>query len=177
MKKLFLLLSLGLLSVSFAATAQTAPPTGNAGLKVGYISSTDLLAVMPELAKADTALRQYAEQYKVQIDKIQADLQKKYTDYQAKDKAMTDAQREVAQREIQQIDEGLQSLQRSAEEKVGKKKEELYKPILEKADKAIKDVAKEKGFDYIFDASAGNLLYAREGDNILPFVKAKLGIK
>jgi outer membrane protein len=47
---------------------------------------------------------------------------------------------------------------------------------LDKADKAIKDVAKEKGYDYIFDASNGVLLHAKDGDNILSMVKTKLGI-
>ena len=39
------------------------------------------------------------------------------------------------------------------------------------------NVAKEKGYDYIFDKSAGALLYGKDADNILPAVKAKLGIK
>ena len=80
-------------------------------------------------------------------------------------------------KELQQLEERFQSTQQSAQEKVAKKKEELYSPILEKADKAIKDVAKSNNYDYVFDASRGNILYAKETDNILPLVKAKLGIK
>jgi outer membrane protein len=53
----------------------------------------------------------------------------------------------------------------------------MYKPILEKADKAIKDVAKENKYDYIFDASGGAILFAKDSDNVLSLVKTKLGIK
>ena len=71
----------------------------------------------------------------------------------------------------------IETTNQSATEKVEKKKQELYAPILAKADKAIKDVAKEKNYDYVFDASSGALLHAKESDDILPLVKAKLGIK
>jgi hypothetical protein len=37
-------------------------------------------------------------------------------------------------------------------------------------------VAKENGFTYIFDVSAGSLLYQPESDNVLSLVKTKLGI-
>ena len=92
---------------------------------------------------------------------------------------MTDAMKEVKQKEIQDLQNRIESTQQSAQEKVSQKKQEVYGPILEKADKAIKAVAKEKGYDYVFDASSGGgaLLFARESDNITPYVKEKLGIK
>jgi outer membrane protein len=105
------------------------------------------------------------------------EFEKKGQDYQAQEKTMTDAVKEVKMKELQDLQNRIESTNQSAQDKVAKKKEELYSPILDKADKAIKEVAKEKGYDYIFDASAGMLLYAKEGDNILALVKAKLGIK
>jgi outer membrane protein len=56
------------------------------------------------------------------------------------------------------------------------KREEKYAPILEKADIAIKEVAAEGKYTYIFDASTGSLLFADESENILSKVKAKLGL-
>jgi outer membrane protein len=103
--------------------------------------------------------------------------QKKAQEFQAQEKTMTEAVKEVKIKEIQQLEERIQSTQSSGQEKVAKKKEDLYSPILDKADKAIKEVAKANNYDYIFDASAGTLLFAKESDNILNLVKAKLGIK
>jgi outer membrane protein len=57
------------------------------------------------------------------------------------------------------------------------KRKELLQPILDKAEKAIKDVAKEKGYDYVFDTSTGAVLVTKDADNLLPLVKTKLGIK
>lgn len=145
--------------------------------KFGYIDSRELLSLMPEVRKADSSLQAYAKTYQDQLESMGKEYQKKVQDFQAQEKTMTEAVKEVKVKEIQQLEERIQTTQQSAQEKVAKKKEELYSPILEKADQAIKDVAKANNFDYVFDTSAGSLLYAKESDNIIGLVKAKLGIK
>lgn len=168
MRKFIVTLALGLI-FSTAAMAQSP--------KLGYISSTELLSIMPEVTKADTELKAYAKTYEDQLTAMGKEFQTKVGDYQNKQKTMTEAMREVTEKELTQLQERIESTQQSAQEKIAKKKEELYRPILERADKAIKDVAVEKGYDYVFDASAGSLLYAKDADNLLNLVKAKLGIK
>ena len=43
---------------------------------------------------------------------------------------------------------------------------------------AIKEVGKENGFTYVFDLSAGGILYfADNTEDILPLVKKKLGLQ
>jgi len=167
MKKIVLLLACSLF-VGNAVFAQA---------KFGYINSDELLSIMPEVKKADSSLQLFAKSYQDQLEQMGKEYQKKVQDFQGQEKTMNDAIKEVKVKEIQQLEERIQSTQQSAQEKVAKKKEELYSPILEKADKAIKDVAKTNNYDYVFDASRGNLLYAKESDNILPLVKTKLGIK
>jgi len=168
MKKLVLILSCGLL-VANTSMAQT--------LKLGYINSGELLMAMPEKTKADTAIQQYARQFQEQIESMTKEYQAKVQTFQNGEKTMTDAIKEVKMKEIQDLQNRIETTQQSAQEKVGQKKQEVYQPILDKADKAIKAVAKEKNFDYIFDASQGALLYGKDGDNILPLVKTKLGLK
>lgn len=145
--------------------------------KFGYIDSRELLSMMPEVKKADSALALYAKSYQDQIETMGKEYQKKGQEYQAGEKTMTEAMKEVKIREIQKLEQNIQETQQSAQEKIQKKREEIYAPILEKAEKAIKEVAKTNNFDYIFDYTAGGLLYAKDGDNIMPLVKAKLGIK
>jgi len=168
MKKVVLMLALGLM-MGTAAMAQTQ--------KFGYVNSQELLSIMPEMGKAETDLKTFAKQYQDQMETMTKEFEKKGQEYQAGEKTMTDAVRTVKQTELQSLQGRIEEYQKSAQEKIAKKKEDIYKPILEKADKAIKDVAKEKGFSYVFDASGGTILYANEGDNILPLVKTKLGIK
>ena len=145
--------------------------------KFGYINSRELLEVMPEVKKADSSLQIYAKSFQDQLESMSKEYESKVKDFQANEKTMNEAVKEVKVKEVQQLQERMEALQQSAQEKTSKKREEMYKPILEKADKAIKDVAKENKYDYIFDASGGAILFAKDSDNVLSLVKTKLGIK
>ncbi len=165
MKKIVFLLALGI-TIGFSAQAQK---------KLGYINSQELLEKMREARKADTALQQYQKSLEDQFRTMATDAQAKFKEYEEKEKTWTDAVKEVKTKELQDLQNRIQEFQQGAEEKVAKKRQELFKPILDKAQKAIKDVGVEGSYDYIYDGSS--LLYAKDSENILPLVKAKLGIK
>ena len=169
MKKIVILLACGLLTGS-TVFAQTT-------LKLGWINSADLLQAMPGKVKADSAVAKYARSFQSVIDVMMKQYQTKGQYYQDHEKTMSDAMKEVKMKELQDLQNRIETTQQSAQDKLQKKKQAEYAPVLDKADKAIQEVAKEKGYDYIFDKSAGQLLFARKADNIMPYVKAKLGIK
>lgn len=167
MKKIIFLLALGVtLGFGYSAQAQK---------KTGYINSQELLETMPEARKADSAMTKYGKELEDQLKTMATDAQNKYKDYMDKGKTMSDAVKEVKEKELQDLQNRIDEFRQGADEKMGKKRQELFKPILDKAQKAIKDVGAEGGYDYIFDG--GQLLYAKDSENIMPLVKAKLGIK
>lgn len=167
MKKIIFLLALGVtLGFGYSAQAQK---------KTGYINSQELLETMPEARKADSAMTKYGKELEDQLKTMATDAQNKYKDYMDKGKTMSDAVKEVKEKELQDLQNRIDEFRQGADEKMGKKRQELFKPILDKAQKAIKDVGAEGGYDYIFDGT--QLLYAKESENIMPLVKAKLGIK
>lgn len=166
MKKLFAITLLSFLS--FASFAQQ---------KIGYINSEELIMSMPEAKKADADISAYAKTFQDQLATMQKELETKYKAYEAGVKTMTEAMKDVKEKEITDLQARIQSTQQNAEEKIANKRQELLKPITEKADKAIQDVAKEKGYSYILDASSGSIVYATASDNIIQDVKNKLGIK
>lgn len=145
--------------------------------KFGYINSSELLSLMPEVRIADSTLQQYAKSYQDQLETMGKEYQKKVQEYQAQERTMSDAVKEVKAKEIQQLGERIQSTEQSAQEKISKRREEIYSPIIEKAEMAIKEVGKTNNYDYIFDTSAGALLYYKDADNVISLVKNKLGIK
>lgn len=169
MKKFVVILACTLLTGS-VVFAQTSP-------KIGWIESAELLQSMPEKAKADSDLAKYARDFQSQIEIMMKEYQSKVQQYQSGEKTMTEAMKEVKGKEIQDLQTRIESIQQSAREKLDQKKQDVYAPILEKADKAIKAVAKEHNYDYIIDKSGGSLLYGKDTDNILALAKAKLGIK
>ena len=146
-------------------------------LKFGHINSADLIQMMPETKTADTAQSKYRKSLEDQMKTMTAEYQNKVQAYQSQAGTMTDAVKAIKEKELEDLGSRIQDFQQTAQESIQKKKEELYGPILKKAEDAIKAVAKEKSYAYIFDTSAGVVLHAQESDDIINQVKAKLGIK
>ena len=147
-------------------------------LKIAYINSAALLSGMPEKVKADSGIAKYQRSFQAQLEIMGKEYQTKGQDYQANEKKMTDAMKEVKMKEIQDLGSRIESIQQSAQEKVQQRRAEVYQPIIERADKALKEVAKEKDYDFIFDqASGGAMVFGKEQYDVTPLVRAKLGIK
>ena len=170
MTRIFAILCGILLGLSVQVQAQNT-------LKFGHINSTQLLSLMPETKNADSSLQKFGASLENQLKTMTAEYQGKISDFKSKEGSMADPIRDAKLKEISDLEERIQTFQESAQSSMQKKKEELYTPILKKAEEAINAVAKDNKFSYIFDSSAGTLLFAQEGDDVLPLVKGKLGLK
>ncbi|NTW31889.1 MAG: OmpH family outer membrane protein [Bacteroidetes bacterium] len=145
--------------------------------KLGHINSDSLLKMMPGRDSANTKIQTEVKSYESQIKTMQTELENKYTDFQTNLSTMSDLIKQTKQTELQDLQARIEKFQTSAQEALQKKQTELLQPIINKAKKAIDDVAKENGFSYILDAAPGTILYYDGGEDILPLVKKKLGIK
>ncbi len=144
-------------------------------LKLGHINTQDLLQAMPESDSAQIKMETEAKKLQEELEVMQVELNKKYQDYLAKEKTFSDLIKQTKQAELQDMQQRIQSFQGTAEQEIQKLRAEIYKPVLDKANKAIVDVAKENGFTYVFDVSAGAVIYhAENSSDILPLVKIKL---
>ena len=163
------MLSVTMSSIGFAQKAN---------IKLGHINSQELLSLMPERDSAQAAFERYQKRLADQLDGMQVELNKKYQDFAAEQDNLTDLIKKTKSQEIQDIQTRIQEFQNTAQQEMQKKQNELMQPIIEKAQKAIKDVARENGFTYIFDLATGGILYFSEDtENIMPLVKTKLGLK
>jgi outer membrane protein len=150
---------------------------GAQSLKFGHIDSGNLIQQMPETKQADSTLKRYGESLDGQLKAMTSEYQNKLQSYQSKVDSMPDAIRATKEKELTDLGQRIQDFQQTAQESIQKKKEEIYGPVLKKAEDAIKEVAKEKSYSYIFDTSLGSVIFAQESDNIMPLVKTKLGLK
>lgn len=144
--------------------------------KVAHIDSEQLLMAMPETKAMENELKKvqqtYADEYNGQATALQAKLKK----YDAEAPTQTDDKNKERMEEVEGLKEKIQKYAQTADQEIQKKRFDLLKPIIEKAQKAVSDVAKEKGFSYVFDSSPGKGLIVFEGEDLLPAVKTKLGI-
>ncbi len=170
MKSVFKICVLGILLFSAGFANAQAP-------KFGHIDMQALVQIMPERTVAEKQFLAYQKEIEDAYGIMQKELQAKFVDYSAKKDSMSETMRRMKEEDLNAMQERVQTYSQSAQQQLQTKNAELYKPILEKADKAVKDVGAEKGLIYVFDMSARVILYnSKESVDILPFVKTKLGI-
>jgi len=170
MKSVFKICVLGILLFSAGFANAQAP-------KFGHIDMQALVQIMPERAVAEKQFLAYQKEIEDAYGIMQKELQAKFVDYSANKDSMSETMRRMKEEDLNAMQERVQTYSQSAQQQLQNKNAELYKPILEKADKAVKDVGAEKGLIYVFDMSARVILYnSKESVDILPFVKTKLGI-
>ncbi len=162
--------------VMFAVMMTLASASYAQQLKLGYINSLELLSLMPEVAVADKAIESFAKSLETQYVTMLKEYDTKAKDYEANYQTWTKSVLDLKGKELEDLEKRITDFQASIQEDIAAKREEKYAPILEKADVAIKAVANEGGYTYIFDASTGSLLFADESENIIDKVKAKLGL-
>lgn len=83
---------------------------------------------------------------------------------------------QMKKNELILLEQAIQDAKIMAEQEFAIKEQELIEPILEKAMEAIKSVANKKGYDYVIDTAAGNVLVSPENHNILTEVLKELDL-
>jgi len=145
--------------------------------KLGYINSNELFDLMPGRDTIEIQLREYKTTLENTIQEMMLEYQNKIQEYQVNVATMSDIIKQTKEKEITDLEARIQAFQQTADQDFSNKQAKLFNPLLEKAKKAIKEVAEENGYTYIFDAGVGVLLYFDKGDNVLPLVKKNLGIE
>lgn len=168
MKKIYKLTILAVVAL-FTAVGVNAQ-----GAKFGHINSAELLASLPEVKDADKKLQEFATSMESQLKLMTNEYQSKVQAYQSQAATMADPIKDAKVKEISDLEARIQEFQQTAQESVSKKKEELYSPILKKTEDIIVEMAKEKGYAYVFDTSAGSVIYGQASDDMMDMVKKKL---
>jgi outer membrane protein len=145
--------------------------------KIGYIRIDDLVSLMPEAAKIDTQLQVY------QRDSLNQTLNNIVQEYQYKDSMLTKVDTSKTPKQVLNqlrtdvnvLAYQIQNWQSLAGQAYENKQQQLLAPLYNKAITAVRTVAKEKGYAYVVSKDA--FLVAPDGDDLLPAVASKLGVK
>jgi outer membrane protein len=165
------------LSVLIVAAGLLVAGTNNlqAQGKIGYIDVNELIGSMPEAKKADTMLQQYQQALVQSANDKQSALAQAIEKFNTDSTKMSQAVKDVKRKEFQEKISELSGEEQKIQNELERKRQELAGPIQKKALDAIKDVAKDNGYNYVLPKEA--LLVAPPADDIMPLVKKKLGIK
>jgi len=147
MKKFTLIAAMVL--VTFAASAQE--------LKFAHVNYSELVQLMPEMDAARATLEAAQKEAESTFNDFYQEYQLKYQQYQQKASIWTNAVLESKEKELSDIQQRLQEFQQSIQTELQQKQNELQAPIIEKANTTVNELAKAKGFIYVFDVQS--LLY------------------
>jgi outer membrane protein len=165
MKKIFLivlvLLSVGTLTV-------------NAQGKYGHINSQEVMKQMPGIDSLKIKMEIFQTQMQDIYQSMVEEYQTKMDAFNKTAGTMPPAVRKSKEDDLVTLKNRIMSFQNDIQSDMEDEQTRLLKPYQDALQKAIDEVAKEKGYTYIFDTQI--LLYSG-GEDITPYVKAKLGIK
>lgn len=149
--------------------------TVSAQQKIGYISTDELIGVMPETDKADAELKEYQASLAQQGQDLMADLQAKDSAFVIDSVKLSNSMKEIKRQELIALYQRVQNWNQQAQEMYQAKAQQLIAPIRDKALETVKVVAKENGYAYVLESQA--VIVGPPGDDVLPLIKKKLGIK
>ncbi|MGB1037105.1 MAG: OmpH family outer membrane protein [Bacteroidia bacterium] len=148
--------------------------------KVGHINSNELIEKLPEADSIQKTLQKEQEMWQRLLSDKQTEMNTKYNAVLVlmDDPAVSQAEKEIKTQEVENLQKQYQELQQRANDELTKKQQELLTPLLDKVKKTITEVAKANGYAYVMDTSEGSgIIYSDSSFDLMPLVKAKLGVK
>lgn len=152
--------------------------------KFGHIDSQQIIGNLPDTKAAQTTME--AEQKKVesQLETMGTEYQDKLRLYQenvqladAAPEKWSVAIRSDKEQELMSLQDRIQKFRENAQTTLQQKQSDLLSPIMKKIDDAVKKIADNGGYVYVFDKNA--VLYINEAlsTDLTPAVKKELGIQ
>jgi len=150
--------------------------------KFAYVDTEYILKHMPEYKSALSQLEVASKQWQEQVDRNFGDIDRMYKSYQADQVLLNDEMRKRRENEIIEKEKQAKEFQRQKfgpDGELFQSRTRLIKPIQTKVADVIKQIAKAKYLDFIFDKSseATMMIYASSSYDISNDVIVKLGYK
>ena len=145
--------------------------------KYGYLNKDEIYKSIPEYDSATVQVEKLRKEYENLLASMQGEYSSKTASLNNESANISEYLRQTRQEELRNLGVRIQLFSVRATAQLDEKKNQLFQPVITKVDDAVKAVATEQG--YIFVIDGGQMLYTDEKKctNILPLVKAKLGVK
>lgn len=146
--------------------------------KIGYVDSKVILETLQDARDAQTNLDNLVQKWKIEMQAINDSLIIMKDDYEKKKLILTEKIKTQKEEEIKLQEQKLADFKQNKFGESGEyfqKQQELMKPVQDRVFKAIQDVAKEGGYDFIIDRSTQlMLLYMNDRYDLTQKVIKKL---
>jgi outer membrane protein len=137
-----------------------------AQMKIGHINSETIMQTLPEAIDAQKSIDALVAGWEADLQKMQAEWKKKFDDFDKRKLILTDQVRADQERELRELDQSITDFRNKKFGQSGElfqKQGEIMKPIQNKMFHVLEEIAKDDGYDYVFDRSGEILvLYAND---------------
>jgi len=164
MKKILLIVALGLASVAVSAQ------------KFAHVNFQELVQLMPEADQARATIATSSQEAQETYKSMMEEFQGKYQTYQQKASTWTQAIRESKEKELTDIQQRIQEFEQSVQSELQQQQQQLMAPIYEKANKTVSDLAKKGGYIYVIDVNAVLYLDPSQSTDLTSEARTVLGI-
>ena len=172
-KKIYFSLSLFILLTGTAAFAQD-----TLQMSVAFVNTTELLEAFPEKAEATQQLLTLSENYKKELELMQNEYNKKYSDYITYQSSLAENIKLRRMQELTELENRIQQFMELAQKDIENQEKALLEPLKQKISDAIRAVGIEHNYTVIYDlADPGIAFVSPSAVDANPYVKQKLGIR
>jgi outer membrane protein len=133
----------GLLLTTFSSLAL-------AEAKIGFVNSDKVMREAAPAVRAQKRLEKEFEKRDQELQKIAKDIQGMQENLEKNGMTLADADRKTKEREFNEINRDFQRRQREFREDLNQRRNEELASVLDKANKAVKQIAEAEKYDIIF---------------------------
>ena len=140
-----------------------------AELRIGYIDSNVIMSSFEEVRQVQVDLEKEQRRLEGEMNGLMDRLDSLNQDYERQRLLMSEARRQEKESELKKLQENIQKFQLEKfgpEGEIYRTQNRLLKPVLATIDEAIQKVGNERGYDFIFDAMSGAILYTLDSHNL-----------
>lgn len=168
------LISLGVLFLILSATLSAQNPQ----VAVAYVNTTDLLSAFPAKEEATQKLVALSENYKKELELMQNEYNKKYSDYITYQGSLAENIKLRRMQELTELENRMQEFMEMAQKDIELQEKGKLEPLRKRIKDAIHAVGIERNYTIIYDlADSGIAFLSPRAVDANPYVKQKLGIR
>ena len=145
--------------------------------KFGTIDSDYIINIMPESKIVVERSKDYGLQFASYFPIKMKDYQDRVKDFREKEKEMGELMKKVLIEELTALEKDVKLYQENGNKLMQLKQSELMRPLYNKLNAAISEIAKQNGYSHVFTKAGNQFAYIDDAFDITKLVTEKLGIK
>ncbi|HET8864635.1 MAG TPA: OmpH family outer membrane protein [Gracilimonas sp.] len=138
-----------------------------AQVKIGYTNPARILSTLPEVEEVDNQIEALINESDAELAQKATELQKTFTDYESVMNTLSEQERSAREEELMALNQQFEQDRESMMNQIRQRRGELMRPIIEKMNVAMQEVAEELGLDLILNEGTSS------GDAIVFFANSE----